>query len=150
MGNPSLYLETSVPSAYYDYRNRRRMFNTRVSWEKFGDYEVYISELTMAELLRIKTPGLRQKLLNLVNDFKPLERSIEADELADEYMVSRIFPTKYRDDALHLAIASVSGIDYLLSWNFEHLVKVRTKEMAKSVNNSKGYKAIEIISPLEV
>lgn len=65
-------------------------------------------------------------------------------------MLSKIFPAKYRDDALHLAIASVSGMDYLLSWNFEHLVKVKTKDMAKRVNTSKGYKNIEIISPLEL
>ena len=53
----------------------------------------------------------------------------EIEELAKNYIKEEIFPEKYYDVALHVAIATVNRIDYLLSWNFNHLVKVKTRKL---------------------
>ncbi len=57
---------------------------------------------------------------------------------------------KYQDDALHIAIASVNEMDVLLSWNFQHIVKLKTKREAVGVNMLMGYGSLEIYTPREV
>jgi len=70
--------------------------------------------------------------------------------LNGKYIKKEIFPEKYRDDALHLAIATVNGVDILISWNFEHLVKRKTRLEANLANSLNGYKSIDIIVPPEL
>jgi hypothetical protein len=54
------------------------------------------------------------------------------------------------DDARHVAIATFYEIAYLVSWNFEHLVKVKTRRMVNSINILEGFREIEIVSPQEL
>jgi hypothetical protein len=70
--------------------------------------------------------------------------------LADKYIENGIFPDKYYDDALHTALASVNQINIVLSWNFTHLVKVKTRRMVNLVNAINNYNNIEIITPQEL
>jgi len=58
--------------------------------------------------------------------------------------------SKYEDDALHIAIASVNNLDVIVSWNYKHIVKLKTKREVTGINALLGYKEIEIYSPLEV
>ena len=51
---------------------------------------------------------------------------------------------------ISIAIATVNGMDYLLSWNFEHLVRVKTRRTVSMVNASLGYPYLDIVSPAEV
>ena len=61
-----------------------------------------------------------------------------------------IIPKKYVDDAVHIAVAVVHAIDYLVSGNFEHIVKVKTRRMVGVVDAERGYQPIEIIAPPEL
>lgn len=54
------------------------------------------------------------------------------------------------EDSLHVATASYFGISYLVSWNYEHLVKVKTRRLVNLVNTLEGFREIETISPLEL
>lgn len=58
--------------------------------------------------------------------------------------------TKYRGDAIHIAIASVHDMDVVISWNMEHMVKLKIRREVRAVNILEGYKEIEICTPLEV
>jgi len=60
------------------------------------------------------------------------------------------FRKKYRDDALHIAVAVVNDLDVVVSWNFKHIVKLKTRMEANGINKMLGYKEIEICSPEEV
>ena len=71
-------------------------------------------------------------------------------QLAIKYIKEGIIPAKYQDDALHIAIASVNEMDLLLSWNFQHIVKLKTKRESVGVNMLMGYGSIEIYTPREV
>ena len=75
---------------------------------------------------------------------------MECYELASEYIKKGIIPLRYEDDAFHIAVASVNNIDAIISWNFKHIVKLKTKKEVLGVNALMGYKEIEIYSPLEV
>lgn len=89
-------------------------------------------------------------MIDLVTGFEVLEVSEEAMTLADEYIKRELIPKQFENDAIHISIATVYGLDYLLSWSFEHIVKVKTKRMVNLVNLSLGYKELEIISPPEL
>lgn len=113
-------------------------------------YEPSISVITIEELSDTKDETLRSNLLDLIKDFKVLKLSKEIERLADIYIEKGVFPERYRDDALHVAIASSHQIAYLISWNFEHLVKVKTRRLVNEINKSSGLREIEIISPQEL
>lgn len=151
MKKESLYLDTSVPSAYYDERAKERMEATIKFWkETLPYYKVYVSEITVEELDDTKDESLRRKFRELIKDFKVLKIKKSIRDLAIAYIKEGIFPEKYVDDAIHVAMASFYEISYLVSWNYEHLVKVKTRKTVNSVNILDGFKEIEIASPLEL
>ena len=151
MKKETLYLDTSVPSAYYDERAKDRKEATLRFWkEVLPNYQGYISEITVEELEDTKDLALRKKLKKLIKSFKELKINEEIRDLAKVYIEKEIFPERYIDDALHVAITSFYEISYLVSWNFEHLVKVKTRRWVNSVNILEGFKEIEIISPQEL
>ena len=150
MAKLKIYLDTSVFSAYYDDRVKIRQEQTKHFWQKLVEYDKYISEIVLGELGAVTDDELRNKLMELTKDFETLIVDSEAESLADQYINKEIFPKKYRDDALHLAVATVNGVDILISWNFEHLVKRKTRLEANLANSLNGYKSIDIIVPPEL
>jgi len=144
-----VYLDTSVISALFDERTPERLLMTSALWAKLNDYEVFISELVLEELERTNE-AVRDKMLNSVKDFKVLVISEKEEILANIYVEQGIFPEKYFDDALHVALASVNQIGILISWNFTHLVKLKTRRLVSIVNLKEDYMPVEIISPPEL
>jgi hypothetical protein len=67
-----------------------------------------------------------------------------------KYMDEKIVSESYRSDALHIAIATVTGVDVLVSWNFKHIVNLNRIKLFNSVNLKEGYKLLEIRTPLDV
>lgn len=151
MKKETLYLDTSVISAYYDKRAKERQASTVKFWEKVvPNYKVFVSEITVTELENTKDEILKIKFRKLIMDMNVLRLNKQVKALATAYINHRVFPEKYIDDALHVAIATCHDISYLVSWNFEHLVKVKTRKTVNLVNILEGYKDIEIVSPQEL
>ena len=144
-----VYLDTSVISALFDERTPERLAMTSVLWSKLNDYDVFISELVLKEMGRANQQN-RDKMFSAIKDFIVLKISKEAEELALIYVKQGIFPEKYFDDALHVALASVNQIGILLSWNFTHLVKLKTRRMVSIVNLTENIMPVEIASPPEL
>ena len=65
-------------------------------------------------------------------------------------MEEEIVSEQYRSDALHIAIATISGVDVLVSWNFKHIVNLNRIRLFNSVNLKEGYNILEIRTPQEV
>jgi hypothetical protein len=93
---------------------------------------------------------LRKKLRETAVYFKILSIDEESRMLADQYVGHGAIPSDYPEDALHISIATVNRIDYLLSWNFEHIVKIKTRKIVNMVNASLGYPDLEIVIPGEL
>ena len=74
----------------------------------------------------------------------------EVSRLAKQFVEEKYIPVKYQEDGLHLAFALIYNADYLMSWNFKHIVKMQTREAVKIVALKEGYKPFEIITPEEV
>lgn len=112
---------------------------------------VYISDEVVREISRASEPR-KSQLEGLIRDANPflLEIDLETEELAERYISEGIIPEKYRSDAIHIAAAVINGIDVIVSWNFEHIVKLKTRVMVDGVNKLLGYHEIQICSPEEV
>jgi len=149
MMKTKIYLDTSVISALFDERTPERMAMTSDFWSKLDDYEIFISELVLEELERANEQ-FRNKMFSATKGFIVLKISKEAEELAQIYVKQGIFPEKYLDDALHVALTSVNQIGVLLSWNFTHLVKLKTRRMVSIVNLAENIMPVEIVSPPEL
>ena len=113
--------------------------------------QLYVSEVVVREVERAQEKR-REALKHLLRRYAPtvLEISEEAEVLAARYVQEGLIPPKFHDDALHLAIAVVHELDVLVSWNFEHLVKLKTRVGVNGLNRLLGYHEIEIVSPEEV
>ena len=66
------------------------------------------------------------------------------------YVREKILTPRWEDDALHVALATTSGCDFIVSWNFKHIVNFQKIPLYNAVNTLMGLRTIEIYSPLEV
>ena len=116
-----------------------------------GKFSAYISQITLDEIRRAEEEK-RNELIEVVEQLGPEELSMteEVVILANRYIESKIIPENKRNDALHIAVATIHNLDVIVSWNFEHMVKLKTRREVPAINTLMGYKNIEICSPLEV
>jgi hypothetical protein len=122
---------------------------TKQFWGEIDEYNVFISELVIDEIKGAPQP-LQDDMLRKVENFTILPITDNVQKMANVYTENGIFPQKYSDDALHTALASVNQITVLLSWNFTHLVKLKTRRMVALMNTIHNYNPIEIITPPEL
>jgi len=146
----AIYLDTSVFSAYLDERTPSRMDLTQDFWKSIDDYDKYISNVVLEELDAITDNILKEKVLKLTEGFEILHMNDEVKNVAHEYLKVGIIPEKEINDALHLAFVTVNQVDILLSWNFKHLVKRKTRILVNLVNCQMGYKHIDLLAPPEL
>lgn len=143
----SLYLETSVVGAYLDNGDPLRRDLTIRWWEhELPEYRAVISSLVEKELSRVPEPH-RTSYLNLIAPLERVELTEEAAILADGYISRGIFHRKYIGDALHVALASLHKIDYIVTWNFGHLANVRRQARIRVFNTAAGFFAPVIVTP---
>ena len=143
-----IYLDTSVPNAYFDDKNLNRQEITIDFWQKLNEYQVFISDLVLTEIKATKNDKLKNKLVKLIENFECLStKEDEIKALSEEYIFRGIIPVKHINDAFHIAVTTVSSLDILVSWNFEHIVKLKTKREVNAINILLGYNQIEIVEP---
>jgi hypothetical protein len=66
------------------------------------------------------------------------------------YTSENIIPTKFRLDGAQIAISTIHGLDYVLSYNFQHINRAKTKLLTDRINNEKGYSSVLICTSKEV
>lgn len=113
-------------------------------------HDFFVSSLVVFEIGNTPDGKRREEMQSLVAGIPILEADEESRALAEEYIGLGIVPDRYITDAEHVAIASVSRVDYLCSWNFRHLVKVNTRREVNLLNALKGYGPLDIIAPPEL
>lgn len=152
---PQVYLESSVIS-YHTARPTKsvvaqaRQTVTRKWWtEHRENYEILVSQVVLDEISRGDSQAA-QKRLALVREYSILGATAEAENLADEYLRTRLVPRMAEDDALHIATASIYRVKYLLSWNFRHIANVHVRESLATFNKRKGLHTPIICTPEEL
>ena len=113
-----------------------------------GKYEIFISEAVRAEINDAPRDKW-EKLDALINKYKPVELEFddEVKRLADLYVENEVLAEKNYLDLLHLAYATVSALNVLVSWNLKHLVKMKTITLSNNINRANGYHEIMIFTP---
>lgn len=151
----SVYIETTVVS-YYAARPSRdvilaaRQASTQDLWPQLvHDFESYVSALVKQEASRgdAEQAALR---LEAIEPFPLLEIDENTDSLAVTILEEHGIPEEYPEDALHIAVAAVNGIDVLVTWNFAHLNNPFTRMKIREIVEDAGYQCPEICSPDEL
>ncbi|MBK8638072.1 MAG: type II toxin-antitoxin system VapC family toxin [Chromatiaceae bacterium] len=153
--NPTVYLETSIVS----YLTARPTSNLiAAAWQKEtldwwetrgGRFSIYISDLVIEEASRGDVSAAERRLAAL-SGLEVLPLTDEATALAKWLLEDGGVPRKALDDALHISIAAVHGISYLLTWNCRHIDNAETKPRIRAICAAHGFQCPEIATPLEL
>ena len=141
-----LYIDTSVFGGFFDEEFAEF---TKPLFERLqkGEFKVLFSAVTQDELTL--APNNVKKL---VEDLKVeltefLETNEEVVDLATQYILEKVVGQTSFPDCLHIALATINRADFLISWNFKHIVNVQRIRGYNSINIKNGYKQLEIRSP---
>ncbi len=145
-----LYLDTSFLSHLHQPDAPEKMRDTLALWNEIiaGEYEAVISEVTARELMKCEEPkrSLMAQYLKTAA-FEPIAINDEIDDLAGEIIRRGILKPKNIDDCTHIASAIISSCDIIVSWNFKHLVNIRTINGVRAITVANHYKQIDIYTP---
>ena len=117
-----------------------------------GKFIPYTSEYVAQELDRTQNTEKRNKMKALITDYgiEVIPESEEAERLAGIYVEEGIIKAKYETDAIHIAVATITNLDFIISLNFQHIVKRKTIIETEIINAREGYRRVYIYTPMEV
>jgi len=152
---PRVYLETTIPSYLTAWPSRDLIRTahqqiTRDWWDRRrAEFELYISQVVLRECQAGDATAAAERL-KILQDLPLLEQTEEATRLA-QALVDRVpLPERAAVDALHVAIAAVHGVDYLLTWNCTHIANATLRDPIESVCRENGYEPPAICTPDEL
>lgn len=150
-----IYIETTVVSYLVANLSRDVVIlghqeATRSVWANLRKkYEPFISALVYQEASRGNAQKAAKRL-DALRDIPMLEVDQEAERLAVKIVHGKGIPEKFPEDALHIAIAAVNGIELVLTWNFAHMNNPFTRMLVRQIVENEGYVCPEICSPDEL
>jgi hypothetical protein len=155
MSLPKLYIETTIPS----YLTARRSRDLRLAadqqvtqewWdERRQDFELFISDLVLDEVADGDVTFAALRLAALAG-IPSLDVTEEVDELAARFLEGGLIPPKAAQDAFHVAVSAVHGIDFLLTWNCTHINNVTIIRRLERICVQAGFVCPVICSPDEL
>lgn len=145
-----VYLDTSVISHLMQEDVPEKMADTLQLWELFleGMYDVYLATVTLEEVSACPEPKrsqLREYMAQI--SYTILDVTDEALNVAQKMIDLGILTPKSYDDCQHIGGAVVNDCDCIISWNFKHIVNIKTIHGVRAITNLEGYKNIDILSP---
>lgn len=150
-----VYIETSVIS-YLTARPSRDILvaaNQQVTQEWWQDrreqFDLFVSQMVEQEISSGAKDAVSKRQQALTN-CSFLDITPEAIKLAERLIDQNAIPKQAPEDALHIAVATVSGMDYLLTWNFKHIANAAMRSNVELVCRLNGYEPPVICSPMEL
>lgn len=149
MRKPRIYIDTSVIGGCFD-SEFAEWSNKLFDEISKGLITAVISDVVLEEL-----DGASENIQDVIksipdSNLEIISTNEECEFLASKYIEANAVSKKFSDDALHIAIATITGADVLVSWNFKHIVNYNRILKYNAINLINGYKTIEIRSPREV
>lgn len=155
MEKQKVYIETSVVS-YYASRPSRdlviaaRQETTRELWPVLAyRFDRHISMLVLTEINKGDLAAVDERKKAIL-DIPVLDVTRECELLAETIIGEGLIPKQFAEDSLHIALAAVNGMDYLVTWNFRHLNNALTKTHIMRFVEKKGYVPPVVCSPDEL
>lgn len=146
------YIETTVPSLYTGRPAQRlleaaRQNLTRIWWDQHrNEFDLVCSQTVLDECAEGE-PEMARKRLELLDGIPLLELTDDVVSIAEMLISLQIIPAKAAEDAIHIAVASVHGIDYLVTWNCKHLANPRNWRRISDCVAGFGFRATVICTP---
>jgi hypothetical protein len=143
---PKVYLETTVIS-YLTTAPSRDIVQaahqqiTREWWERRNEFDLFVSQAVILEAGRGDSSAAARRLV-AVNGVDVLEVTEDATKLAEAFLEQHALPPKAALDALHIAVAVVMGMDYVLTWNCTHIANaaIRPKSMMPAASSDTNHR----------
>ncbi|MEE8584858.1 MAG: type II toxin-antitoxin system VapC family toxin [Acidobacteriota bacterium] len=147
-----VYLDSTVLSYLFDERESLGTYVevTKKWWaEERDSFALWISDETVAELSRGDYPN-KARILECASGIQVLPSDERIVEIAQVYVNNFLMPRALAGDALHLAYASFYKLDFLLTWNCNHLANANKRQHIRIVNSRMNLFTPEIVTPLEL
>lgn len=151
---PTVYVETTVPSYLTAWPSRDvvragEQQITRDWWARRSEYDLRVSSLVLLECGAGDSDAAAQRLA-VLDGLPVLAQSSEAEALAAALLHEVPLPSRAAADALHIALAAVNGVSYLVSWNCTHIANASLRPRIESVCRQSGYEPPVICTPREL
>jgi len=152
---PSIYIETTIPSYLTAWRSPELIMAanqeaTRSWWETARPrYELFISNIVAQEASGGDPTAAKRRVV-AIEGLSELAVSEEVELLAAQLLADAALPEKAKTDALHIAVATVHGMDYLLTWNCTHIANAAMRSKIETICRDAGYEPPVICTPLEL
>ncbi|MBI4559694.1 MAG: type II toxin-antitoxin system VapC family toxin [Candidatus Hydrogenedentes bacterium] len=149
-----VYIETTIPSFYYEVRSEPEMVArrdwTRDWWDNHRDRFDAVTSAPVIDELEEGSHPKKSEVLTLIGGLPILPIESTIGEIVDAYIDNYVMPKDPRGDALHLALASYHRCQFLLTWNCEHLANANKFEHIRHINTLLGLYVPILITPLEL
>ena len=149
-----IYVETSIPSFYFETRPAAQMQArrewTREWWDIATLRDDLVTSLGVINELNHTPEPKRSECLQLLDRLPFLDITEEADDLVETYIANKVMPADAAGDALHLALATIHQCDILVSWNCRHIANANKTPHIRRINGRLGYETPLLITPLEL
>ena len=149
MSVPRIYIDTSVIGGCFD-PEFSKWSNGLMKDFRLGHFKAVVSDVVTVEL--VKAPEqVRRKYAQLIEfGVHVIEENDKVGKLVEFYANRKILSGQFKNDLIHIALATVHEVDLLVSWNFKHIVHFDKIRQFNAVNKELGHKLIQILSPREV
>lgn len=154
MPKPIVYIETTVPNFYYDFRPdpeivARRAWTREWFASAFNRYDLLTSDVVVEELSAGTSPLVTPRL-QLLEPLPVVTAVPTVAEIVETYLRNKLMPRNPGGDALHLALASYYECDLIVTWNCKHLANANKFVHIRQINQRMGLSVPKIATPLEL
>jgi predicted nucleic acid-binding protein len=148
------YIETSIPSFYFEARQQPEMLArrswTRAWWTTASETLELVTSLAVVDELKRGEFTARDDCLTLIENLALLAVDSTVLEIVQAYIHHQVMPVDPAGDALHLALASYHRCDFLVTWNCRHLANANKFGHIRLVNGMLGLLSPALVTPLEL
>jgi hypothetical protein len=150
-----VYIESTVPSYLVAVPSRDLLIaahqQVTSEWWRTQSvvFDLYVSQFVRDEVAR-GDAELAARRLGIIKDLALLDITDDVLELGEAFVARRIIPKKAGTDALHIAVAAVHGMDFLLSWNCKHIANAAIVRAIEAVCRMRGFECPVICTPEEL
>jgi len=151
----TVYIETTIPSYLTAWRSpdllvAAKQEATKAWWDEHRQkYDLFIFPIVTSELASGDS-NASKKRLDAIRNLPELEVSLQAEQLAEKLVEQNLIPLIAKTDALHIAVAAVHGMDYLLTWNCSHIANATIRHKIEKVCRENFSESPVICTPLEL
>jgi hypothetical protein len=152
---PSAYIETTIPSYYVARASMNiiqasRQASTRAWWDGgCSNFDLFTSQEVIQEA-KFGDSEMANQRMKLLSPLPKLELTEEVGALALRLIQAGLVPEKAASDAIHIAVASVHQMSYIVTWNFKHIANPYTRDRLRGVVAGAGFHLPVMTSPEEL